>query len=134
MELGGTCLIGSLSYERRLAHDWPLRVAVGAFPAYSILGSSTSVILWPAVTMGRLFGSGDYHFELALGVVAWAELGRGQPGLFATGTIGYRYQAPGGGIVFRVGATPLIKVRDPEGSHISPTFKPWAGISVGTAW
>jgi hypothetical protein len=42
-----------------------------------------------------------------------------------TGLIGYRYQKPARGFVFRAGVTPFFYDAD---------FAPFAGISFGYAW
>jgi hypothetical protein len=40
--------------------------------------------------------------------------------------IGYRYQEQGGGIFFKIAATPMIVKAD-----LFYTFKPWAGAAIG---
>ena len=47
-----------------------------------------------------------------------------------TGTAGYRYQKPSGGIIFRAGLTPFVNIGDAE----YPDFNISAGGSVGYAF
>jgi hypothetical protein len=126
-ELGGTCLVLSVSYERRLADAWPLRFCLGVIPP----GTLNPGVLTPAVTMGRLVGAGAHHLELAAGLTGWYE--SSSLGVLASGVIGYRYQPRGGGAVFRVGFTPLVTLRRPHGETLR-AIVPLFGISVGTSW
>ena len=45
--------------------------------------------------------------------------------VIGTATVGYRYQRPGRGFVFRAGFTPLFDTSE---------FLPWAGVSFGYGW
>jgi len=44
--------------------------------------------------------------------------------ILGTATVGYRYQSPGGGFLFRIGLTPVI----------ADGIGPWVGLSVGWAF
>jgi hypothetical protein len=127
-EVVGTCVLDSLNYERRFAADWPLRVGVGVIPP---IFRGDSVIVTSAVTMGRLFGTGNNHLEIAVGAMGWYE--RSSMAVHAAGVVGYRYQPPGSGVVFRLAFTPLVTVRNRPGSTTTP-FAPLVGLSVGEAW
>jgi hypothetical protein len=126
-ELGGTCVVLSVSYERRLGDAWPLRVCLGIIPS----GPLSPTVLTQAVTIGRLFGANAHHLELAAGLTGWHEAS--SMGALAAGIIAYRYQPRAGGAVFRFGFTPLVTLRSPPGSTVRPVLALF-GISVGTSW
>ncbi|MBK7032946.1 MAG: hypothetical protein IPH49_06745 [Ignavibacteria bacterium] len=90
--------------------------------------------------MGRLiFLQGSGHLELGLGLsVLVAERPPQEntkqylPAMSGSdiniaGVVGYRYESPSGGFMFRVAATPTIDMGTKE-------FIPFAGFTVGWAW
>lgn len=76
------------------------------------------------------FGEGSSRFEAGIGLALMAGgidnvegfEDEGFSGATGTAALGYRYQRPGGGFVFRVGLTPLF---GPGG------ILPWGGLSLG---
>ncbi len=127
-ELLGTCVFGSINYERRLGRAWPLRIGVGYLPETFLLSQT----LMPTVTVGRLFGSGKHLLEVAAGSVLWVFLNGETPGVYATATVGYRYQ-PGSQLFFRIGAAPLVRVGNSSRSDLPP-LAVVPGVSLGRAW
>ena len=125
VEALGNGLVYSLNYEREVAPRWWLRLGAGwvgsggAFP----------------VTASYLAGTAPHHLEIGAGplLVVWPDFGdeagdlgsTGGTSLLGTGTVGYRYQPQEGGLMFRIGATPVFSL---EGLLV------WAGVSLGYAF
>ncbi|MCX6139258.1 MAG: hypothetical protein NTX15_00225 [Candidatus Kapabacteria bacterium] len=93
-----------------------------------------------APIMGRLiFLQGSGHLELGLGLGVLVVQRPPQentkqylPAMSGsdvniTGVVGYRYESPSGGFMFRVAATPTIDMGTKE-------FIPFGGFSIGWAW
>ena len=80
-----------------------------------------------------LLGQGNSHFETALGIgiiTASADIEEideefSGSDIYGTATLGYRYQKPTGGVIFRAGFTPAF-----AGGNVIP----WVGVSVGYAF
>jgi hypothetical protein len=77
-----------------------------------------------APQMSFLYGN-KHHLELGVGLIY-------QLGTFTNGTfrVGYRFQKPAGGFLFKVGFTPIYF---PKGFFGSPIL-PWGGIAFGYAF
>ena len=128
LELAGNGLLYSLNYDRLLTRNIAARVG------FMGLGAATDSVSGGVVAaplmVSYLFGEGNSHFETGLGVMLAAgaidEVGEmqdeGFSGAIGTATLGYRYQRPGGGFLFRIGVTPLF---DTSG------IAPWLGVSFG---
>jgi hypothetical protein len=107
-ELGGNALYGgSVNVELMLTPNLSARVGASPFGAYPFM-------------LNYLSGAGAHHLEAGFGLLASPE---GSDRL-ATATLGYRYQRPGGGPLFRAGLTPLLG---------ADGVAPWVGISLGFA-
>ncbi|MDX1671436.1 MAG: hypothetical protein R3211_03785 [Balneolaceae bacterium] len=87
------------------------------------------------VMVNHLSGTGNHHLELGGGItiITFSEndpdedlldLSSGSA-VAATATVGYRYQKPEGGFLFKIGFTPLTNF---------DVFLPWGGISLGYAF
>jgi hypothetical protein len=139
VELLGNGLIYSVNYDRRLTGHVAGRVGVSFATAEDSEGDRATIGLAP-VMGSYLFGEGNSHFEAGLGMLlATASVDEIDPGggedpfvggdggstVFGTGVLGYRYQRPGGGFVFRAGLTPIFTTSD---------FVPWFGVSFGYAF
>ena len=125
-ELGGNAYYYSINYERQWAKG--LAGRIGAAYAHN-------TFILP-LTMGRIYGKAQHHFEFSAGaaVARKSELAR-RPRYFIdiTGFIGYRFQKPEGKLFFRAGFTPLWEVYEtdyPVDLLHSP-FYPWGGIGLG---
>ena len=130
VELLGNAGIYSLNYERFFTPQLGIRVG-GMYFETMDEGDHITVGLFPV--MGTwLLGQGNSHFEVGAGV------GFGTAGIettdfgddlastvYGTATLGYRYQKPEGGVMFRAGFTPVVA----EGGVF-----PWVGASVGYAF
>ena len=143
LELGGNGVLYTVNYDRLLAQDYGFRVGIGYLGVSSGsnngdgTSASASLLIIPATfnyflashTDGKV---GSSKFELGAGIVlvdlsanvSGGGIGNAfsKSGLGGTATIGYRYQPSDGGVLFRVGFTPIFG---------SGGFLPWAGISVG---
>lgn len=86
--------LGSVNYERMLTSYLSLRVGTTgyAFP----------------VMVNLLAGGGAHRFEAGAGAVLAFDLQSHTPVAGGLGTIGYRYQPPAGGPVFRVAMPVLV--------------------------
>ncbi len=123
-ELGGAALAYSANYEHRFIPELGLRVGLGVVPV-CIFKCGTLVIV-PFSMHAILMTEGRHHIELGAG--ATVVLIDDDDGRFAFPEIGYRYERPDGGFLFRAVFTPMFrinKVRD---------FLPWGGVSFGYGW
>jgi hypothetical protein len=116
LELLGNVGLSSLNYERILGPALGGRVCIMAFHGESEEGDRVRIVLAPLVA-NNLAGGGPHRLEVGAGpVVAYAagtirEEGIGDVsgfGVAATGTLGYRYHPPAGGLILRAGLTPLL--------------------------
>jgi hypothetical protein len=129
VELLGNGLLYSLNYERFFTPRLGIRIG-GMYVEGNDEGESVALGMFPV--MGTyLFTEGNHHFETGLGAgfgTAAVDLDVGEDwgsAVFGTATLGYRYQKPEGGVLFRAGFTPIFG----EGG-----FLPWFGLSVGYAF
>ena len=137
LEIGGNGGAYSLNYERAFSPQFLLRVGFASWSATQDFGGEKSKTTIP-VMFNSLFGSGNHKIEGGLGVMLGSEKHTGnevwpksKENIFAlTGTAGYRYQKPAGGIIFRVGLTPFLNIGDSE----YPDFNFSGGGSVGYAF
>lgn len=130
VEALGNGLIYSVNYERFVAPRIAIRIG-GEYLGGSF-DSSESVSLGLFPVMGTvLLGEGTHHIELGAGLtfatanVDLDELGELDAAALPTATIGYRYQKPEPGFIFRIGFTPVV---------LDERVLPWGGISLGYAF
>ena len=135
VELLGNGLFYSVNYDRLLTPKVAGRVGLMFATAEDDEGDSGTFAIVPL--MGSyLWGDGNSHFETGIGLaVATANFdfeggfdldeSGSTTGVYGTGVLGYRYQRPGGGFLFRVGLTPVFTTND---------FAPWFGLSFGYAF
>lgn len=141
LELGGNGGLYSVNFERQFTNRLTLRMGCGAFTltdapfCFSSCDDSTAevrMVLAPLL-VNYLHGSGNHKLELGGGVVVGEEsrsdhTGRAdRPDIHAavTGVLGYRYQRPAAGLIFRAGATPI---------YAGGEFFPLIGVSLGYAY
>ncbi len=126
-ELGGSAYYYSVNYERQWTKGLTGRIGV----AYAY---NTCII---PLTIGRIYGNAQHHFEFSGGVDLAGKSGNaGAPRYFLdiTGFVGYRYQKPEKKLFLRAGFTPLWEVYE-SNYHVellARTFYPWAGIGLGS--
>ena len=113
-ELLGNGLMYSLNYDRMFSESFGGRAGIGYFSP-----ENEAVITFP-IMLNYLYGSGNSKLELGGGITVISQSENisfqfkssnkefGGSGVLATITIGYRYQKPEKGIVFRAGFTPFF--------------------------
>lgn len=132
-ELGGNAIIPSINYERWLSDRWYGRVGFTVVTGEDSDGDEDVTYAIPVMIGGFNNPAGNHHFETAGGLLfvtgdsqdLFDEDDEEINNVAGTVTIGYRYQKPGGGFVFRAGFTPVFDTSD---------ILPWAGVSFGYAW
>lgn len=131
LELGGNALLYSINYDRLFTDRISGRVGVMFFGAAD--GESSAGVVGTPIMANYLFGEGNSRFEAGAGVLLVSggiDNVEGYEdedfsGSVGTATLGYRYQRPDGGFVFRAGLTPIFSL---DG------IAPWFGISFGYAF
>ena len=133
LELLGNGGLYTVNYDRRFSSHWSTRIGIMLFGGQSEepTDDRISFALIP-VMLNYLVGEGSHRLELGIGPLigvvgghleeyGWIA-GSGLAGV--TSTVGYRYQLPGGGFVFRVSLTPFY----------SGEPQLWGGVSFGYAF
>lgn len=135
VEALGNALFYSVNYERALSEKLLGRVG---FSFYTIEGEAlagreqfegngTTI----PIMINYLSGSGNGHLELGGGIAVYSTdvdnpssdfLDFNGSTLLFTGTVGYRYQQPGGGFLFKLSFTPLTNFE---------VVLPWLGAGIG---
>lgn len=128
VELLGNGLLYSVNYDHRVTPHLSARVG------FMGLGAADETVrggvVAAPVMLNYLFGEGSSHFEVGVGLMFSAgAIDQVEPakqesfrGAVGTGTLGYRYQRPQGGMIFRAGLTPFFNASG---------FAPSVGVSVG---
>jgi hypothetical protein len=132
LELGGNGLLYSVNVDRRILPAMGVRVGISVVPLLLGISIEDRATLTTIPVMAYfLTGPGRSHMELGAGATftnaefKWETFGDTDESasvFIPTGTIGYRYQAPGGGRVFRATLTPV---------YLFDEIIPWMGISYG---
>lgn len=122
IEALGNAGIYSLNYDRILSQNIGVRFGAGFLPIIDVLTIPATINLF--------IGNGSSKLELGAGILILSQTRDNRHGLFRdnnfiTALIGYRYQQPEGGFLFRIGFTPLFSQKE---------FFPWGGFSVGTSF
>lgn len=146
VEAGGNGLGYSLNYERSLNRSLAVRLG-GSWLRLTEQGSRKrqALVTVPVMISYLLqFGASAHHAEFGAGIsllYATGDLTENDrttdlfPNL--TGTVGYRYQHPAGGLLLKVGFTPFLGMRtltDNGGFAFAPLgsrLQPWGGIGIG---
>jgi len=133
-EIGGNGLALTVNYERRFSPSIAGRVGFSYVTTHEEpSGDEDSAVIVPLMVNYLTNPAGAHHFELGAGITVaagdtsgWAsDIDEEFSTVVGTGTIGYRFQRPGRGFVFRAGLTPFF-----DGDGITP----WAGVSFGYGW
>ncbi len=138
-EILGPGLLYSINYDYRITTHFGLRAGVSRWsvPAIFVLVNGSIGFTGFPITANYLSGEGSSHLELGVGVVPVILTLNGEEVFFGsnvrdrktlvmeTMTMGYRYQPPDGGIVFRIAFTPLM---------VFDKVVPFGGISLGAAF
>ena len=131
--LGGSAIIPSFNYERRLTDRWYGRIG-GSVVVGEESDDDDVTFVFPITASWVSRPSANHHFEVGGG--AGLVTGDRQDFYdnaddesfssgFVSGIAGYRYQKPDGGFQFRAVFTPVAGGGD---------VLPWVGLSLGYAW
>jgi hypothetical protein len=131
LELLGNGVFYSINYDREFNDYLGMRVGLSYLPGVSTAFSTTEDIIMIPVMINTFIGNGNSKFELGAGIVYEGFthstiFGSSDSQIIITTTIGYRYQQKAGGLIFRIGFTPLITERG--------YILPFGGISIGTSF
>lgn len=134
VEIGGNGIVPTVNYERRFTERVAGRIGFAFIASMESDGDRDTTFAVPLVVNYISHPQRNHHFETGAGLLfVVGDAQEFAPGdddeeisnLALTGLIGYRYQKPARGFVFRAGITPFFYDGD---------FAPWAGISFGYGW
>ena len=133
LELGGNGIIPTINYERQLAEQWFGRIGFSFVASVEADGDDDITFVVPVMVNYLTHPAGKHHFEAGAGVAYFGgdsqdlfdEHDEPLSNLTGTVTLGYRYQKPGRGFVFRAGFTPVF---------YDSGILPWGGLSAGYRW
>ena len=129
LEVFGSGGLFSINYERRINSNLYGRLGVANWTfAYETETTLTTI----PVMITYLWGEDKNHFETAGGMLFGrkTEDDINHQILDLIAFIGYRYQPPDNGLVFRVGFTPFFSL-DNDANYPANIFFASAGISIG---
>lgn len=130
LEALGNGILYSVNYDRLFTENVGGRIGIMYLSSFDIIFTSEENVLLVPI-MVNYFTGNKHKLELGAGIVyAHADnigifgigSGEGGSGIASTATIGYRYQNPNGGFLFRVGFTPFLG---------KDGFEASGGISLG---
>ena len=131
----GQGILYSINFDHRFSENIAVRAGFSSFNVDIVLSDFTITTI--PLMLEFLSGHGSSHFEFGVGIVPihgsssenFLGLGSNQATgkwvVVGTMTVGYRYQPPGEGFLFRIGVTPLLA---------SDPIPLWGGISLGYAF
>lgn len=127
-ELGGAGVVATVDYEYHFASIVALRVGAGLVPVCGAPSGGFDCGPSPNVVFGAhvLLFEGAHHLEFGIGTNI--VLIDDTDARFFVPSVGYRYQDPGGGFLFRVAFTPQMRFND------LGDVLPWGGLSAGYAF
>lgn len=133
VEIGGNAIIPSVNYERQLTERLFGRVGLGVVTGEENDGDDDITFVVPVMVNYLTHPAGNHHFEAGAGLSLitgdsqdlFDEEDESISNVVVTATLGYRYQKPSRGFVFRAGFTPVFDDSD---------VLPWLGVSFGYRW
>jgi hypothetical protein len=132
-ELLGNGGLYSINYERSLNTNLYGRIGFSTFLSVDFLGGGEpgGRITTIPVMVTYFSGKKKSHFEIGGGML-FGKDNNENPGTIIdlTAFIGYRYQAPGKGILFRIGFTPFLSL-DNKANYPDKGLLISGGISLG---
>lgn len=130
LELLGNGGLYSVNYDRLFTENFGGRIGFMYISSLDfIIVSAEDFVLFPVLL--NYFVGNRHKLELGAGVIFVSvksvgafgfKSNSGGSNIVGTAVIGYRYQNPDGGFLFRIGFTPMIN---------SEGIEPWGGISFG---
>ena len=141
VELGGSGGVASMNYERRISAA-RLRIGAAQWSVDDLLGGGSESYLIIPLTVSSVRGSGRHHLETGGGVgfgrysqtSSLDDTKSSDSFVTLSGIIGYRFQKPGSGFLFRAVFTPMYGLGDEDVAWPQRGFYPLAGISFGYAF
>lgn len=129
VEVFGSGGLYSINYERRINSNLYGRLGVAN---WTIASETETTLTTIPVMITYLWGEDKNHFEISGGMLFGrkTEEDINHQILDLIAFIGYRYQPPDNGLVFRIGFTPFLSL-DNEANYPDNNFYPSAGISIG---
>lgn len=139
VEAFGTAIVYSLNYDRLLIVNE--KSALAGRIGFTYAPKIGSPDLGPGVNIEitGLWGANNHHLEIGGGSTFYYLVQDEEsysPSntslLLLTTRVGYRFQKRDGGLLFRIGFTPLFTINvDKDISSFDRSFTPWGGISIG---
>ena len=121
-EFLGNGFLYSLNYERILINREKFKTT--AQVGYSMMGMGRQMF---PLALTELISFNKNHIELGIGY-SYADYLESR----LTGRIGYRYQKPGGRLVFRIAFMPWYEYyKDINTNVVEQRIRPWGGLAAG---
>lgn len=141
IELLGSGGLYSLNVERRV-RDVHIRVGFASWSFDDSFGAGETDMVTVPFTLSHVRGRDNHHLESGGGFTlghrtftsAFGEPTTSSGFVTLTGLVGYRYQKPGPGFIFRALFTPLLGLGDDDVAYPDRGFTPTMGISFGYAF
>jgi hypothetical protein len=133
-ELGGNGIVPTVNYERQLTERLFGRVGLGVLFSSESDGDEDVTFVVPLMVNYLSHPAGNHHLELGGGLAFvagdaqdWYDSDDDEQisNVVGTATLGYRFQKPVRGFVFKAGVTPVFDDSD---------VLPWVGVSFGYRW
>jgi hypothetical protein len=134
LELLGNGGLFSLNYEREVADGMLARAGFGTWSSTSFWSEGKTTVTTVPLTIAFVRGRGDHRLELGGGMTfgRTRETFAGSSAFVSlTGLVGYRYEQPGRGYLFRAGATPFYGLGGEDVAYPDRGFFPLIGVSFG---
>jgi hypothetical protein len=132
-EILGNGGLYSINYERCLSENLIGRIGFSSFLSVDVIGGETGGRITTIPILITYFsGKKKSHFEIGGGMLFGKDNEDQVAGTIIdlTSFIGYRYQAPGKGILFRIGLTPFLSL-DNKANYPDKGLSLSGGISLG---
>lgn len=138
VELAGNGGLYSINYDHIVLGrpSWKLAGRIGAMyyrEKLNYLENNYSQKVAVPVELSYLRGKENHYLELGLGITPWHENYKdfhesqiNQVDLLPYTRLGYRYQKRDGGIFFKAGLTPMVKLKNNQNQNF-----PWGGLAIG---
>ena len=136
LEVFGIAGLYSVNYDRiiKITERSLLAGRIGV-SYYNDNNSKTEYLIFPLELTTLRRKNKRHHLEYGFGVVLFlVDDSYSEQYAFIMGSLrlGYRYQKPEGGLLFRIGFTPIIPIAVLQpGSEFDQKIVPWGGISIG---
>lgn len=139
LEILGNGGVYSINYERFVSKDISIRAGFGSYSGESLWSAEEVSITTFPLMANYFYGQGRNRLELGAGILLGSKKVENQfdedfqsTSIFnLTGVVGYRYQKPQGGFIFRAGLTPFLALSGGEDAYPDKGFSLSGGVSFG---